>query len=311
MKRPKFMPMRLWRNRKDHESNDAMESSVHAAIEKYVTRVRGVDPESRAAWSRLQSAIASETVDARRARIPARSWVPRIAFSISFVAACVVVVSLLFVHHPSDKVVETPRAQHTRVLLADSTEVLLNHTSRLTMLDLSSDKERRVILEGEAYFHVKHNGTPFLVTTDAGTVRVLGTEFNVRYRHDQLEVAVTHGSVRVSSAGLHPDSSVVLSAAQITVCTKGNVPDGPTAIDAAQYPGWVHDRLVFYRATLESVCRELEDQFDVKVTIANPGLRNETITGTLDGRNVGTSLEALGVLTGHSYRHENATYILY
>lgn len=58
--------------------------------------------------------------------------------------------------------------------------------------------ERRIRLEGEAYFEVTHNPRrPFVVEFEGGEIQVLGTSFNVKaYRDDDI-VAVTLDEGRV------------------------------------------------------------------------------------------------------------------
>jgi ferric-dicitrate binding protein FerR (iron transport regulator) len=206
---------------------------------------------------------------------------------------------------------ETTRGQRSTVALTDSTEVLLNHTSELTVHHWRSAEARHVALKGEAFFRVRQTGTPFIISTDIATIRVLGTEFNVRVRDDRMEVAVIRGSVQVSALGERGDSAIVLVAGQIALCTRDGFPGALGPLPSAEYPGWVHGKFVFQRTSLVSACEEIESQFDVTITIDNPRLRAETITGIVDGRNAERALATLANLTGTKYRHENNSYILF
>lgn len=74
-----------------------------------------------------------------------------------------------------------PRGGEYRMVLADGTRVMLNAETRLRFPEAFGDGERRVFLEGEAYFEVaKERERPFWVDFREGTVRVLGTQFNVK-----------------------------------------------------------------------------------------------------------------------------------
>ena len=70
-------------------------------------------------------------------------------------------------------------------LLPDGSKVILNANSTLTFKEHWTNKTVRVVkLQGEAFFEVKKKGTneQFIVQTDRGIIRVLGTSFNVKQR---------------------------------------------------------------------------------------------------------------------------------
>ena len=101
------------------------------------------------------------------------------------------------------QLLSTRIAQRQTINLADGSQVELNaHTSLAVRLRRN---ERFVQLdEGEAFFKVAHDASrPFFVETPAGTVRVTGTQFNVRSAGPgQLEVTVLEGSVAVAPGAL-------------------------------------------------------------------------------------------------------------
>ena len=73
-----------------------------------------------------------------------------------------------------------PAGQRVRLTLQDGTEVWLNSQTKLTYPALFSDNERRVTVEGEAFFDVAKNPQkPFIVSTQGLEMKVLGTKFNV------------------------------------------------------------------------------------------------------------------------------------
>ena len=75
---------------------------------------------------------------------------------------------------------KTLAGENKIIRLPDSTEVVLNASSVLTIGANFNEKFRNVKLSGEAYFRVAHDTTkPFIVSTGKLQTRVLGTEFNV------------------------------------------------------------------------------------------------------------------------------------
>ena len=74
----------------------------------------------------------------------------------------------------------TPRGSEYSLTLADGTQVWLNAASRLRFFTSDRGRERRVWLEGEAYFEVAHDARrPFIVESGGQSIRVLGTRFNI------------------------------------------------------------------------------------------------------------------------------------
>ncbi|MGB2958045.1 MAG: FecR domain-containing protein, partial [Bacteroidota bacterium] len=152
---------------------------------------------------------------------------------------------------------------------------------------------------------------PFVVMTQLGTVRVLGTEFNVRYRGEQLEVAVLKGSVRVISGSADSDHAVVLWEGEGTRFSRGAAPEEPAPLRFTGYPGWLHGKLFFDRATLAEVCKEIEDYFDVVVIIERQTGDPATITGSIDATTPDAAVITIARLTGARYRYDQSRYTLY
>ncbi len=95
---------------------------------------------------------------------------------------------------------QNPYGQKTTFELEDGTKVILNAGSKLTYQKVFANHERKVILEGEAFFDVKRDeNRPFIVETKELTTTVLGTSFNIKSFMNQGEtsVAVASGKVKV------------------------------------------------------------------------------------------------------------------
>jgi ferric-dicitrate binding protein FerR (iron transport regulator) len=294
--------------RKQVEPTD--DRSLSTALDIGADRLRKVNPETDRQWQFLRIAIAQITSEpvgiSPRAKLRLR---PAIAFGLLLTALAI---GGIVVFWPARQQVTyaTGKGQLSKIVLADSTEVTLNHTSELIVDRRPGEKERRVRLNGEAYFHVRPTGKPFIVATDVGNVRVLGTEFNVRIRESQLQVAVITGRVNVTG-GPGMSSGVILSPGTMVTWDKGEFPGTPEKILFADYPGWTNQKLLFQRNNLRSVCNEIEARFDVSVRIENPELLQETITGALDSRSAETAVATLATLTGSKYRHEANSFALF
>ena len=290
-------------------------SGSHAAeniLQGEIQRLRAVDPDTAHQWRYLQVALQREESAARVHRSGGRMRLPRLAIASVVAVAVFVVAGVVWLRQPAALLTyETGRGQISTITLADSSEVTLNHTSELILDRQPFEKARHVRLRGEAYFRVRRTSVPFIVSTDVATVQVLGTEFNVRMRNEQIEVAVLAGRVQVNVQKEGKDSTAVLAAGQVATCTQGGFPGSPAQLLFAEYPGWMHGKLLFYRTSLLSACEDIESKFDVAIAIENAKLRDETITGAVDARSAETALSTLAKLTGNKYRYENGGYILY
>ncbi len=97
-------------------------------------------------------------------------------------------------------VIEAPGDARREAILADGTLVRLNPGSRITVPARFEAGERRVSLEGEAYFDVTHDeARPLYVETGKLLVRVLGTKFNVAEAHNNTIVTLIAGAVEVQA----------------------------------------------------------------------------------------------------------------
>lgn len=101
---------------------------------------------------------------------------------------------------PSYHVLTVPSKSQFKVELPDGSYVWLNAESQLTFPNRFSKNKRTVFLSGEAYFEIaKQNHAPFEVITDAQTVEVLGTQFNIKAYRDEPHAitSLLEGKVRL------------------------------------------------------------------------------------------------------------------
>lgn len=110
--------------------------------------------------------------------------------------------ALVFLRDPpadaADRSVATAIAERQSLTLADGSRVDLNAQSAV-VVDFSAAERRVRLASGQAFFAVVRDANrPFTVETPAGSVRVTGTEFDVRTESGaRLEVTVAEGSVTV------------------------------------------------------------------------------------------------------------------
>jgi transmembrane sensor len=181
----------------------------------------------------------------------------------------------------------TPRGQRLALRLADGTQVMLAPGSVLRRPSDYGRRERRLELEGEAYFVVTHDAArPFTVHTSRLVARDLGTRFDVRAYPDEstTDVLVAEGKVAVGGA--------VLTAGQLA--RRGAAGDVAvrSGADVARLLAWTDGRLVFADTPLQEVERQLERWYDVDVRLASADLGRLRVTGAFEDEPVTEVLEA-------------------
>ena len=83
--------------------------------------------------------------------------------------------------HPFYQDIHVAKGERMQIAFQDGTRVYLYPGSRLCYPDKFGLTERRVTLDGEAYFEVSKNShRPFIVDLDKASIRVTGTSFHLQ-----------------------------------------------------------------------------------------------------------------------------------
>jgi transmembrane sensor len=165
--------------------------------------------------------------------------------------------------------VATSRGKQYRITLSDGSAVWLNTTSSIRYPASFGPGERRVEIEGEAYFEVaKDPERPFIVVARSGElnreaeIRVLGTHFNVNAYSDEGEIstALLEGSVKVKSSG----KEVLIQPGQKAgVSAPGSIQVSPA--DLEQAVAWKNGLFQFDNVSIATVMKEISRWYDVEV----------------------------------------------
>ena len=91
-----------------------------------------------------------------------------------------------------------PAGQRINIILPDSTFVCLNSNTKFSYPSVFATNNRKVKLDGEAYFEVSANkNKPFYVHTSKGEIKVLGTHFNLEA--DQMVCYHKNGKIHLET----------------------------------------------------------------------------------------------------------------
>ncbi|MBQ8866799.1 MAG: FecR domain-containing protein [Bacteroidaceae bacterium] len=168
------------------------------------------------------------------------------------------------VPHVAEQVLITPRGGEFRITLEDGTEVWLNAASRLSYPETFSGQQRRVSLEGEAYFKVaKNEAKPFIVTSGNQEVHVYGTEFNVCAYSDEKDIRTTlvEGSISLRPVNGN-QSELMLTPGKQAIFDKTDETARVVSVDTEVITSWRTGVFVFEGQTMEQIIHTLSRWYD-------------------------------------------------
>ena len=215
----------------DPENAELLYGLKHLYAERNATsKIEAVDVETMRHRLLARPEFASEERIAALRPAPRRKlwrkiWFRAVGYAAS--AAALIAVGVLVgksggtVFSDSFNTICVDAGSKSRIVLADGTQVTMKASSKLRYPASFGSGPREVWLDGEAYFDVTHDAQhPFIVTTPAFRVRVLGTVFNVRSFSGEsvAEATLAEGSVALQHSGgrnlicLHPGQQAVYDA---------------------------------------------------------------------------------------------------
>jgi transmembrane sensor len=178
--------------------------------------------------------------------------------------------------------------QHT-VALADGTRLVLDTATRLDVR-FGADARELVLREGRIDVDVGHDPRPFSVVSGRGTVRDIGTRFEVERHGDDVAVTLLSGAVNISlpdagEAKLAPGQKARFGATGGIV-----VADAESIEDASR---WTEGTLVFKQRRLGDLIAEVNRYSTVQIRLADRSLADLRVSGVFRVGDQTALLEAL------------------
>lgn len=153
-----------------------------------------------------------------------------------------------------------PKGNFYKLSLEDGTQVWVNANSQLKFPVKFKENERRVILEGEAYFEVAHEAErPFVVESRGSEVKVLGTHFNINAYSNNVRTTLSSGRVQVSHSG----DVIVLEPGEYANLKGELLSKGKADLDHDL--SWHNNQFYFKKETIVEIASTLSKWYDVQV----------------------------------------------
>lgn len=188
----------------------------------------------------------------------------------------------------------------SEIVLPDGSTVKLNSGSNITYVYNSKRKIREVHFQGEGFFDVSKNKTPFVVKIGDGVeVKVIGTSFNLKaYADDQtIQTSLIEGDIEL----WHNNDRLIMKAGEMAEFDKRTDRLKKVGGSLSHSCGWLNNKLYMDDMPLGDVCKYLERWYNVNIHIHGDLAKDIHYNGVIQEENITDVLEALSNLSNIDY----------
>lgn len=216
-------------------------------------------------WNKLYPHFKSENKNSYKSYL-------RIAASILVIITLGIAGSLLFFNNEEAMIADVEILEKS---LTDGSEISLNKGSTLTINKNFNEKNRKVELEGEAFFKVEKNKElPFIVSTRHMNIQVVGTEFNVKTSKKTTTLIVKEGIVRVQAGTERKE----VTAGQMALYDNETDQLYVTINSDVNYLSWRTKSFSFRDTSLSTVVDKLNEIYNASIALENESIAECKVT---------------------------------
>ena len=208
-------------------------------------------------------------------------------------------------------IVAVERGQKANVTLPDGSKAWLNSQSKLTYSTDYNVENRKLQLDGEAYFEVAHNpDKPFIVESNDIEIVALGTAFGVKaYNEDNIISSILmQGKIRVTT----PDGASILMPNDRIIYDKSTRKRSQSKVaNATDFTGWMHNELRFENESLEEIAKNIQRIYNIEIIFACNNIKNQRYTGTVNNNSLESVLNIITLTSPVSFQINKQQVTLY
>lgn len=208
---------------------------------------------------------------------------------------------------------QTGPGQKMKLRLPDQTFVILNANSTISYQSDFGREDRKVSLEGEAFFEIAPDkDRPFKVKTSEVVTTALGTAFNAYSRDQDVRVALTEGTIKVEKPdGKGETHSVVISPGNmVSSIHAGNEVLEVIRFDVSEVTMWKEGRIRFKSKPLKKVLQDLEIWYGIAIETQGQVHPNRKVSGVFDNESLENILKGLTFSLGINYEIQENKVII-
>lgn len=195
------------------------------------------------------------------------------------------------------------QANVSNIILNDQSSVYLNIGSQL-IYPKNFNSERKVTLKGEAYFDVKTDSVhPFIIATQNGTIKVMGTSFNVFQNENTTRVTVNSGKVIFQNSN---NEAVVLTKGEVGISSENSISESTNS--DINFDSWKTNIIQFKENTLQEICNTISAHF--RIELVNNVKSNIRLTSVFKNQNLKQILTELEIQFDIIIQKQGSKYTL-
>ncbi len=248
--------------------------------------------QNRIKADEAQVIITKEPTTAAKIKPMSSAW--RVAAGILFLLIGGVLLRSYFASEVPWETMVASSQKLEAIPLADGTKVWVNKGSSISFPKTFNGAERRVKLDGEAFFDVARDTEhPFIIESNSGTVQVLGTSFNVRDLKGakEMQVQVVTGKVVVQIDAINSKTTLIKNQKGIYNKAKKTLTTVPDKLHNSI--AWKTNHLRFEKTALSQVITELELFYSVDIKLEDPNLENCSVNLNIIKLNTQAAMETI------------------
>ena len=209
-----------------------------------------------------------------------------------------------------------PYGKQFNLALSDGTNIKLNAGSWLKYpVQFIKGEKRKIYLKGEAYFDVaKDEEQPFIVNANDINVTVLGTEFNMSYYPEDIDIntVLVEGSVRLYREGHEENTefSTLLEPGHKAAWNKNKKHMRVEKVDVTLYTAWKSGELLFKKEPFSKITKRLERHFDIVIEDRHNLLKKQVYSASFRDESIEEILEAFKEDTPFYFTREKDKIII-
>lgn len=203
-----------------------------------------------------------------------------------------------------------------RIVLPDSSVVMLNSASSITYPVKFSGSTREISFSGEGYFDIKTNPSmPMTIKTNRGIdVVVYGTEFNLNTFKEKVEATLYSGKIKLvtgseEEGNLRVTEMVPHTKTYISATTPPETVSLTKEIDITS-KAWTEGILIFDSTPLSEVIEELKRWHGVEIVVEDSSILNYKITGKFKAESIVQIADFIKYCSLVDYSYSNNTLYL-
>lgn len=213
----------------------------------------------------------------------------------------------------TDLIRVTASAEMLESVLPDGSRVSLNAYSSITYTEDYGKTNRNVTLSGEGYFEVNRDSLiPFIISSGASRVEVLGTSFYVEAHADagNLDVVLVDGSVAVYFEEARSTGKTIIPGEKAEL-NPANQKITITPNEDPNFLAWKTHRLIFLDDRLDVILTTLNKVYQSNISLASDRLASCRLTATFDQQSLESVLNVIEVTLDLQAETTTSGIILY